>query len=112
MIASVGTDVAAIIVALALLLSAWTAFTVRKKIGTLSADLHGIKVTTDRVNQAVNNVPHGEPSLLDRVTGLHAKVDSFMAETDEWRVTVDDRLVSIEGYLTNPPPTGKRKAAA
>jgi uncharacterized protein YoxC len=83
---------------------------IRRQFSSLSADLHGVKLTAEAVNRAVNNVPHGEPSLLDRVGQLHSKVDSFMAETDDWRVTVDDRLVRIEDYLTNPPG-GRRKAS-
>jgi len=100
-------------VALIILAVAIAVAIIRRQFSSLSADLHGVKLTAEAVeavNRAVNNVPHGEPSLLDRVGQLHAKVDSFMAETDEWRTTVDDRLVRIEDYLTNPPG-GRRKAS-
>lgn len=109
MIAGVLTEVAAIIVALAVLIAAATAWSLRSKINSLSADMHGVKVTTELVNKAVNNVPHGAKSLLDKIDDLHTKQDSFIAETDEWRATVDERLVRIEEHITRPTP--RRKSA-
>lgn len=100
-------SVAALILALAIAVAI-----IRRQFSNISAEVGQVKLTAEAVNRAVNNVPHGEASLLDRVGHLHSKVDSFMAETDEWRGAVDDRLGRIEEYLTNPPPGDRRKAAA
>lgn len=110
MVAGVLAEIAGVIAACAVLIAAATGWSVRKTIRTMSADMHGVKVTTEAVNKAVNNVPHGAKSLLDKIDDLHAKQDSFMAETDEWRSSVDERLVRIEDHITRPTPTRRKSA--
>jgi uncharacterized protein YoxC len=95
--------VAALILAMAVAVAI-----VRRQFTRLDAKVGDLHVTAEAVNKAVNNVPHGAKSLLDKIDDLHSKQDSFIAETEEWRQTVDDRLTRIEDHITRPPATRKR----
>jgi uncharacterized protein YoxC len=111
MLAGVISDIGTLIAAIALLVVSVTAWAARKRLQHIGAELGNVKLSADAVNRAVNNVPHGAPSLLDKIDGLHRKVDSFMSETDEWRTTVDDRLVRIEDHITRPAAAQRKRTA-
>lgn len=109
MIAGVLLDLAALVAASGVLILCIAAYAIRGRLSHLTGEVAGVKITAEAVNKAVNNVPHGAKSLLDKIDDLHTKQDSFMAETDEWRATVDERLVRIEEHITRPTP--RRKSA-
>jgi uncharacterized protein YoxC len=107
-IAGIVAEFAGLIGAVGFLVLCGVAWSIRKRLSHISTEVAGVKVTAEAVNKAVNNVPHGAPSLLDHVNTLHDKFDQFADDTNVWRGSVDGRLDRIEDHITRPTTTRKK----
>lgn len=87
--------IAGLVLALAV---AWVLVT--KKWNKLTASFGDMKVTVDQINKAVNNVPDGEHTLVQRVAALEAG--------QQWEHTA---LHVIAGQIgvTLPPTPGRAR---
>ena len=83
MVAGIVTEVAVLVVAVALLVSVVMLFARRQfkelevTVGSAKATLTGIEGKVDEINHAVNNVPKGAPTLVQRVDRLEDGHERF-----------------------------------
>lgn len=96
------TELALVVVAEALIL-AIVLVVATKRVTVRFRDLEvAAKETTatlKRVDAAVNNVPLGAPSLLERISNLEKDTVAHMSETRERLARLEARLARIEDLL-------------
>jgi hypothetical protein len=69
-------DVGAIIAGVASII---TALTVKRDTRSVKVTAEQVKVSTDKINRAVNNVPPGDPTMLELVKSISVRVDEHHA---------------------------------
>lgn len=85
--------IAALIVAVSVAVVVW-----RRQWRTISASFGDMKVTVDQINKAVNNVPDGEHTLVQRVAALEIG--------QRWEHGALQTIAGQIGVtLPTPPPT-------